>query len=87
MPKIQPISYKELEKFVKYVGCTYVRQTGSHRVYWRSDLIRPIIIPVHSKDIPIFIKNGQKTPSFQLGDEWPPWSDAHFCCIAEGNIS
>ena len=55
MPKISPINYKDFEKFVKFVGCEFVRQKGSHRVFTRSDLNRPIIIPAHKKDLPVFI--------------------------------
>ena len=45
MSDLGSIHWKTFEKFVLHVGCTYKRQKGSHRVYWRSDLIRPIVIP------------------------------------------
>ncbi len=51
---LAPIDYKKLEKFVLSVGCTFVRQVGSHRVYWRDDQGRPIIVPTH-RQIPVFI--------------------------------
>ncbi len=36
------------------VGCEFVRQEGSHRVYWKNDLKRPIILPTYKK-LPVFI--------------------------------
>ena len=54
MAGITPIHYKILEKFVRSVGCTFVRQRGSHRVYWRDDQVRPIIIPAYPQ-VPIFV--------------------------------
>ncbi|MBI2174019.1 MAG: type II toxin-antitoxin system HicA family toxin [Candidatus Omnitrophica bacterium] len=54
MGGLAPTDYKTLEKFVLSVGCKYVRQTGSHRVYWRNDQVRPIIIPTY-RQIPVFI--------------------------------
>ena len=54
MGGLAPVNYKKLEKFVLSVGCTFVRQAGSHRVYWRDDQVRPIIIPTY-KEIPVFV--------------------------------
>ena len=54
MGGVAPTHYRTLEKFVKAVGCTFVRQTSSHRVYWRQDQTRPIIIPTY-KAVPVFI--------------------------------
>ncbi len=51
---IKPVRYQDLEKFVLYVGCHFKRQTSSHRVYWRNDQTRPIIIPCY-KAVPVFI--------------------------------
>jgi len=54
MAGLTPIHHKKLEKFVKSVGCTFERQEGSHRVYWRADQLRPVIIPTY-KSVPVFI--------------------------------
>ena len=54
MSRITPISSKEFERVLLVVGCEFVRQESSHRVYWRSDLVRPIIVPVR-KTLPVFI--------------------------------
>jgi len=48
------ISWKEFEKFLLFVGCIYDRQKGDHRIYWRSDLKRPIVLPMY-KNLPKFI--------------------------------
>ncbi len=54
MSGLAPVHHKTLEKFVSSVGCKFVRQKGSHRVYWRDDQVRPIIIPTY-KQVPVFI--------------------------------
>lgn len=54
MSKLSPIHHTKLEKFAEYVGCVFKRQESSHKVYWRADQIRPIIIPKY-KEVPLFI--------------------------------
>lgn len=54
MAGIVPVHYKQLERVVLSAGCRFVRQRGDHRVYWRNDLKRPVIIPTY-KAIPVFI--------------------------------
>lgn len=54
MPRLSPIHYRKFEKYLLYVGCTFDRQKGDHRIYKRSDLKRPIVIPA-DKSIPVFI--------------------------------
>jgi len=54
MPALRPLHYQEIEKFLRAVGCHFVRQKGSHRVFWRADQIRPVILPVY-KNVPVFI--------------------------------
>jgi len=60
MKKLKPIHHNKFGKFLEYIGCQYMRQKGSHKIYHRSDLIRPIIVPTY-KQIPVFIiKNNLK---------------------------
>ena len=54
MARITLISWKEFEKFLLFLGCKFKHQRGSHRVYTRTGLKRPIIVPVYD-EIPIFI--------------------------------
>lgn len=49
-----PISFKKFEKFLFYVGCTFTRQRGDHRIYERVDLKRPLVVP-YEKELPDFI--------------------------------
>ncbi|MGA2911680.1 MAG: type II toxin-antitoxin system HicA family toxin [Candidatus Levyibacteriota bacterium] len=61
MPNLTPLNWKEFEKFLLYVGCEFKRQRGDHKVYWRSGLKRPIILPTY-KNLPIFIiRNNLRT--------------------------
>ena len=69
MGKLGPISFHDFEKFLKYVGCTFVRQKGSHRIYTRAGLIRPIILPFHSGDLPTFVvRNNLRLLNISLED-------------------
>ena len=54
MPRLIPISWKEFDKFLLFLGCKFKHQKGSHRVYTRARLKRPLIVPAYG-DIPIFI--------------------------------
>lgn len=36
------------------MGCQFKRQKGDHRIYWRDNMERPVVIP-EDKEIPIFI--------------------------------
>ena len=61
MSGLRPIPYQKFEKFLIYVGCHFVRQRGDHKVYWRSDLIRPVIVRT-KKDLPVIeIKSNLRT--------------------------
>jgi len=68
MSHLAPIHWRELERFVVHVGCTLKRQTASHRVYWRADQVRPIIIPQY-KEVPVFvIKNILRQLGIPVGE-------------------
>lgn len=54
MPKIKAIKWKDFEKFLLFIGCNFVRQKGSHRIYERPGLARPIVLPAY-KSLPIFV--------------------------------
>ncbi|MCR4274771.1 MAG: type II toxin-antitoxin system HicA family toxin [Candidatus Campbellbacteria bacterium] len=46
--------WKEFEKFLLAIGCTFVREKGDHRVYAKKGLARPVIIP-RDTALPAFI--------------------------------
>jgi predicted RNA binding protein YcfA (HicA-like mRNA interferase family) len=54
---MKAISWKEFDKFLIYVGCTFKRQKGDHRIYWRKDLNRPVVLPTYKSVPPFIIKN------------------------------
>ncbi|MEK7631517.1 MAG: type II toxin-antitoxin system HicA family toxin [Patescibacteria group bacterium] len=54
MPRVTPVHWKRFEKFLLYVGCTFVREKGDHRIYTRDGLSRPVIVP-RDTQLPIFI--------------------------------
>jgi predicted RNA binding protein YcfA (HicA-like mRNA interferase family) len=54
MPRLTPVSWKQFDKFLTFVGCEFKRARGDHRIYWRNGLDRPIVIP-RDTELPIFI--------------------------------
>jgi len=54
MTKITPISWKEFDKFLSFIGCKLERQKASHRIYSKPGLSRPIVVPAY-KSLPVFI--------------------------------
>jgi len=63
MPRLAPLHWKKFEKFILYIGCHFEREEGDHRIYWRSDLKRPLVIP-REDQLPLFIiRNNLRTLS------------------------
>lgn len=54
MPRLTPVSWKEFEKLLLFLGCEFKRQKGSHRIYTRTGLKRPLIVPAYGQ-APIFV--------------------------------
>lgn len=57
MPRIQSLHWKEFEKFLIKVGCEFKREKGDHRIYWKSGIKRPIVIPRNTSLPPFIILN------------------------------
>ena len=61
MARISPIHWRKFERFLLFIGCRFERAKGDHRIYWREDLKRPVVIP-RDKELPIFIvRNNLRT--------------------------
>ena len=54
MSRLTPVNWRKFEKFLLFIGCRFEREKGDHRIYWRDDLKRPVVIP-RDKELPIFI--------------------------------
>jgi len=54
MARLTPIHWKKFEKFLFYIGCYFEREKGDHRIYWRENLKRPVVIP-RDTQLPVFI--------------------------------
>ncbi|OHA50514.1 MAG: hypothetical protein A3A97_01355 [Candidatus Terrybacteria bacterium RIFCSPLOWO2_01_FULL_40_23] len=54
MSGIKAIHWRKFEKFVLFIGCHFEREKGDHRIYWRSDLKRPVVFPRDS-ELPAFV--------------------------------
>jgi predicted RNA binding protein YcfA (HicA-like mRNA interferase family) len=55
MPSINPVPWKVLECIFIRFGCHFSRQKGSHRVYTKEGISRPIIIPAHGKELAVSV--------------------------------
>jgi predicted RNA binding protein YcfA (HicA-like mRNA interferase family) len=61
MPHLAPQHWKTLEKVFLKDGFSFYRQDGSHRVYTKEGMARPVIIPAHhSVDVEV-IKSNMRT--------------------------
>jgi predicted RNA binding protein YcfA (HicA-like mRNA interferase family) len=54
MRAMKPVSWRDFDRVLKAAGCFYVRQVGSHRIYQRPGLERPVVVP-QRKEMPHFI--------------------------------
>ncbi len=61
MPRLEPIHYGQFCKFLEYIGCTFKRQKGSHLIYVRDDLRRPIVVPAKKNLSRTVIQSNLKT--------------------------
>ena len=57
MPRLTPQSWKALDCVLTRLGYTFVRQRGSHRMYFGGELKRPVVLPVYSEVGLEIIKN------------------------------
>ena len=61
MPKLSPVSYKQLVKVFEASGFRCVRTEGDHMVFTKPGIIRPVVIPMYAA-VPVFIiKNNLRT--------------------------
>lgn len=49
MGEANTFKWQEVEKFLLHVGCEFKRQSGSHRIYKKTGVIKLITIPVHKE--------------------------------------
>jgi predicted RNA binding protein YcfA (HicA-like mRNA interferase family) len=61
MPKLNPVSYKQLVKVFEAEGFRCVRVEGDHMVFTKPGVIGPVVIPKYA-NVPVFIiKNNLRT--------------------------
>jgi predicted RNA binding protein YcfA (HicA-like mRNA interferase family) len=61
MPKIAPVSWKKLVKFLKKNGFKQERTKGSHIVLVKPGLARPLVVPKYKSLGLTIVKNNLKT--------------------------
>ena len=74
---IRPIRWQKFEKFILDCGCSFVRQKGSHRVYSKPEMLRPIIIPAHTFDIPVGVIRSNLRTLGVTQEEYLKYISAH----------
>ena len=57
MPAIRPIRFQRLIRVFEQDGFRFDRQEGDHKIYVKSGVKRPVVIPMYH-EIPIFIIKG-----------------------------
>jgi predicted RNA binding protein YcfA (HicA-like mRNA interferase family) len=63
MPRLSPVSYKQLVEVFEADGFRHVRTEGDHMVFTKAGVIRPIVIPKYNA-VPVFIiKNTFEQPA------------------------
>lgn len=61
MPHLTPIDKLKFHRFLIYIGCKLTRTKGDHRIYWRENIKRPVVI-TEDKIVPVFIiRNNLRT--------------------------
>jgi len=70
MPRLTPLPFKQFEKFLLYIGCTYERQKGGHRIYSKPGLSRPIVVPTYKRLPVMIIKNNLRTLGLSQKQYW-----------------
>ena len=68
MGGLTPINWRDFEKFLRFVGCQFLREKGDHQVWGRLGLKRPIVFPKIS-NIPVFvIRNNLRLLDFSVAN-------------------
>lgn len=68
MPRLTPVPWRTLERVFLTAGFHLARQEGSHRVYVKPGISRPIVIPTYG-EIPVsIIRNNLKTAEISRDD-------------------
>jgi predicted RNA binding protein YcfA (HicA-like mRNA interferase family) len=61
MPKLSPVSYKQLVRVFEAEGFSCVRTEGDHMVFTKPGIIRPVVIAKHASIRFLMVKNNLQT--------------------------
>lgn len=59
MDKIGPVPRKQYEKLLRKLGCSYKKTKGSHVIYSKPGVLRPIVFKA-AKEIPISVQQSNR---------------------------
>ena len=61
MPGIRPVSRRTFERFLLAMGCSFERQKGSHRIFSKPGLTRPVVVSARGMLTPSLIASNLRT--------------------------
>lgn len=61
MPRLTPVSWKILECIFLKDGFTFKEQSGSHRMYEKDGVLRPVVIPTYKEVTVHIIQSNMRT--------------------------
>ncbi len=61
MPRLAPVSWQVLERIFLLDGFRFHRKRGSHRVYVKDGVLRPVVIPEYDEVCVDIIKSNMRT--------------------------
>jgi len=61
LPRLNPLSKKKWIKFLKFIGCSFIRQVDDHIFYNRSGLKRPVVFQDDKEIAKFIIKSNLRT--------------------------
>ena len=57
MPRLTPLPWQTIETILLHLGYHFIRQRGSHKIYYGGNLERPIVLPAYQEVGVSIIKN------------------------------
>ena len=49
MPRLTPLPWRTIDCILALLGYRFIRQRGSHRIYYGDGLERPIVLPTYQE--------------------------------------
>jgi predicted RNA binding protein YcfA (HicA-like mRNA interferase family) len=77
MPKLGPVSYRQLARVFEADGFRCIREEGDHMVFTKPGVIRPVVIPKYASAPVFIVKNNLRTSGMSRERYFELLSDSH----------